>query len=228
LNPRAIVTDIEGTTSSIHFVHDVLFPYSRARLANFIAEHPQQVAAILQSVRREAGDATMDQAACIRALIEWHDADRKIAPLKDLQAMIWAEGFASGAFKGHVYPDAAAALRRWHADGIALYVYSSGSIAAQKLLFGQSDHGDLLPLFSGHFDTTIGAKKAASSYTAIAGSLGLDAADILFLSDVGDELAAAREAGFQTILVAREGAPVTGEYAVAASFDAITFDGAVG
>lgn len=221
MTPSAIVSDIEGTTSSIAFVHEVLFPYSRARLADYVPAHRDAVAPILETVRAEAGDPALDEAGCISLLLEWHDADRKITPLKELQGMIWAEGFAAGAFTGHIYPDAVAGLRRWHARGIPLYIYSSGSVGAQKLLFGNSDYGDLLPLFAGHFDTAVGGKKEASSYRAIAEALGRPAGEILFLSDVEAELAAAREAGMQVTLLARDGMPETSDFPVTDSFDTI-------
>lgn len=221
MTPQAIVTDIEGTTSSIAFVHEVLFPYSRARLADYVAAHREAVAPILDRVRAEAGDPALDEAGCVKLLLEWHDADRKIAPLKDLQGMIWADGFAAGAFTGHIYPDAVEGLRRWHARGIALYIYSSGSVAAQKLLFGHSDYGDLLPLFAGHFDTAVGGKREAASYAAIATAIGAPAAEILFLSDVEAELAAAQEAGMLVILLARDGMPEVSDYPVTNSFDSI-------
>lgn len=206
MTPRAIVTDIEGTTSSIAFVHEVLFPYSRARLATFVAEHPDEVAPILAAVRLEGDRADLDTDGCVALLLEWHDADSKVGPLKELQGLIWAKGYASGALKGHIYDDAAAALRRWHAAGIALYVYSSGSVAAQKLLFGHTAQGDLTGLFSGYFDTAVGGKREAASYRAIAEAIGVSAGEILFLSDVAEELVAAQGAGFSVLLVARDGA----------------------
>jgi enolase-phosphatase E1 len=218
--PQAIVTDIEGTTSSLDFVHEVLFPYSRSRLADHVRANAASLREVLGAVDRAAGQ-TLDLDAQIALLLEWHDADRKIGPLKDVQAAIWAEGFRSRAFTGHIYPDAVAALRRWHGAGIALYVYSSGSVAAQKLLFGHSDAGDLTPLFAGHFDTNVGAKREVASYRAIAGAIGFDPADILFLSDVAAELAAAQAAGLRVILVARDGDPGTEDYPRVASFDAI-------
>jgi enolase-phosphatase E1 len=218
--PKAIVTDIEGTTSSIAFVHEVLFPYARARLAQFVADHPEQVAPVLAAVREEAGQADLDIDGCVALLLEWHDADRKIGPLKTLQGMIWAEGYAAGALHGHIYDDAVAALRRWHEAGIALYVYSSGSVAAQRLLFGHTAQGDLTGLFSGHFDTAIGGKKEAASYRTIAEAIGLPANEVLFLSDVVDELAAAQSAGFEVILLAREDA-VESPFPTVASFDQI-------
>lgn len=220
MRPGAIVTDIEGTTSSIAFVHDVLFPYSRARLERFLTDHPDAAAAIFDAVRAEAG-TDLDRQACIALLRQWHDADRKIGPLKQLQGMIWADGYAQGHFTGHVYPDAAEGLRRWHDAGIALHVYSSGSVAAQKLLFGHSDHGDLTPLFAGYFDTAVGGKREARSYRAIAEALDRPPAEILFLSDTPEELAAATEAGLAVTLLARDGAPADSSFPIADSFDAI-------
>lgn len=191
---KAVLTDIEGTTSSIAFVTDTLFPYARARLADWIGAHPEDAAPILKDV---PGDP-------VETLTRWIDEDRKETALKTLQGLIWAEGYADGMLKGHVYPDAAEALRRWHADGLRLYVYSSGSVAAQKLIFGHSNAGDLTPLFSGYFDTTTGPKKEAESYSRIAAEIGLPVQDILFLSDSVPEIEAARAAGLQTCLVDRE------------------------
>lgn len=221
MSPRAIVTDIEGTTSSIAFVAEVLFPYSRARLAGFVRENRESIASVLEQVRAEADAPHLDLEGCIAQLHAWHDADRKIGPLKTLQGMIWADGYATGAFTGHVYPDAVAGLRRWHARGIPLYVYSSGSVAAQKLLFGHSDAGDLTPLFTGYFDTAIGGKRDADSYAAVARAIGVEPQAILFLSDVVEELAAADEAGVSVTLLARDGAAIADRYPVASSFDTI-------
>lgn len=224
MTPRAILTDIEGTTSSIAFVHEVLFPFSRARLADYVADHAEEpeVEPILAAVRAEAADPALDLAGCTALLLAWHDADRKIGPLKALQGLIWAQGYAAGVLEGHVYADAVAGLRRWHAQGIALYVYSSGSVGAQKLIFGHTAYGDLCPLFAGHFDTAVGGKKEAASYTAIAAAIGLAPADILFLSDVAAELDAAVEVGMAVTLLARGGVPAdAAHFAVAESFDAI-------
>lgn len=221
MNPVAILTDIEGTTSSIAFVHEVLFPYSRARLADYVREHAADLTGVLDAVRAEAGGA-LDLAGCIAVLEEWHDADRKIAPLKTLQGLIWADGYAQGQLQGHVYPDAVAGLRRWQGAGIALYIYSSGSVAAQKLLFGHSVAGDLNTLFSGHFDTAVGAKQEAASYRAIAKAIGAAAERILFLSDVAGELAAAQAAGMAVMLLARDGMPMEPQpWPVATGFDSI-------
>ena len=219
--PRAIVTDIEGTTSSLAFVHEVLFPWSRARLADYVAAHADELAPILDAVRAEADEPGLDLAGCTALLTQWHDADRKIGPLKELQGLIWTEGYASGALTGHVYADAAAGLRRWHARGIQLAVYSSGSVAAQKLIFEHSLSGDLSGLFSGWFDTAVGGKREAGSYRRIAEAMTLPPAEILFLSDVAEELAAASEAGMQVTLLARGDLPEASAFPVVASFDAI-------
>ncbi|MDX5983854.1 acireductone synthase [Sphingomonas echinoides] len=196
---KAILTDIEGTTSSIAFVAEVLFPYARAHLADYVAAHPAETAPILAEVAvTEPGDP-------VATLLRWIDEDRKATPLKALQGMIWADGYASGAFRGHIYPDAVAGLQRWHAAGIALYVFSSGSVPAQKLLFGHSDAGDLTPLFSGYFDTTTGPKREAASYAKIAEAIGIAPADVLFLSDTPEEIAAAHGAGMAARLIDRAG-----------------------
>lgn len=225
MTPQAIVTDIEGTTSSIAFVHEVLFPFSRARLADYVRTHEGELDEILGQVRAEAGDPGMSAADCTALLLEWHDADRKIGPLKTLQGMIWAEGFAAGELTGHIYPDAVDGLHRWHERGIPLYVYSSGSVGAQKLLFGHTEHGDLTPLFAGFFDTAIGGKKETASYRAIAQRIGLPPQTILFLSDVEAELAAAAQAGFAVTHLAREGIAPSAAFPSAASFDAILAEG---
>lgn len=196
MSPRAILLDIEGTTSSIAFVAEVLFPYARARLAGFVAEHPAEVAPILAQVPGDDPVAT---------LIGWIDADAKETPLKTLQGMIWAAGYADGTLRGHVYPDTPAALRRWHAAGLPVHIYSSGSIAAQKLLFGHSIAGDLTPYLSGYFDTTTGPKREAGSYARIADAIGLPTAAVLFVSDMAPEIDAARAAGMQALRIDRGG-----------------------
>lgn len=202
---KAIVTDIEGTTTSIDFVHKTLFPYARARLRRFLAAHAGEAAVrrdLAEVARLEGRELSTDEAASV--LERWIDEDRKATPLKSLQGLIWRQGYESGELKGHVYADAPEHLRRWHQRGIRLYVYSSGSVEAQKLIFGHTDHGDLTPLFSGYFDTRIGGKKEAQSYRTILRDTGLDGADVLFLSDVGEELDAARQAGMRTCQLLRD------------------------
>ncbi|MDR0181501.1 acireductone synthase [Lysobacter arvi] len=201
---RAILTDIEGTTSSISFVKDVLFPYARRALPRFVAARGKEpgVRKWLDAVATENGGMCQDE-MIVEVLQGWIDEDRKHTALKALQGMIWADGYRNVDFTAHIYPDAAESLRQWHAAGLPLYVYSSGSVPAQRLFFGHSDAGDLTPLFSGWYDTEMGGKRDAQSYRNIVESIGLPAADILFLSDVVEELDAAREAGLQTVLIDR-------------------------
>lgn len=206
---RVILTDIEGTTSRIDFVHQVLFPYARARLADFVRAHAQDraVLAALDEIRVALGDTDADIELCITALLRWIDEDRKITPLKTLQGMIWAEGYSAGDFTAHVYLDAHDALRKWHAVGHPLHVYSSGSIEAQKLFFRHSVFGDISALFEDYFDTTSGGKREATSYARIASAIGRAPGDIIFLSDIEAELDAARAAGLGTIQLLRADAP---------------------
>ena len=201
---QAILTDIEGTTSSISFVKDVLFPYARRALPGFVAAHRDdpEVRRWLDVVATEHGSICNDD-VIVETLQGWIDQDRKHTALKALQGMIWKAGYRDADFTAHIYPDAAPALREWHAAGLPLYVYSSGSVPAQQLFFGHSDAGDLTPLVSDWFDTEIGGKREAGSYQRIAARIGVDAAQIVFLSDVVEELDAAREAGLQTVLVDR-------------------------
>jgi enolase-phosphatase E1 len=201
---KCIVTDIEGTTSSISFVRDVLFPYSRRELPRFVAEHGREpeVRRWLDAVAAEHG-GMCDDRMIVEVLQGWIDADRKHTALKALQGMIWHAGYADGDYAAHVYPEVAARLRAWHAAGHALYVYSSGSVAAQQLFFAHSAAGDLTPLFSGNFDTEVGGKRDADSYRGIAAAIGRVPVDVLFLSDIVEELDAAREAGMHTVLVDR-------------------------
>jgi enolase-phosphatase E1 len=212
---RAILTDIEGTTSSISFVKDVLFPYARRALPGFVREHGHDpdVRRWLDAVATEHGAVCSDDTV-VEILQGWIDEDRKHTALKALQGMIWKAGYRNADFTAHLYPDAAGALPEWHAAGLPLYVYSSGSVPAQKLFFGHSDAGDLTGLFSDWFDTEVGGKREPASYSRIAGSIGLPPGEILFLSDVVEELDAAREAGMQTVLVDRRedyAQPRTGE-----------------
>ena len=199
-----ILTDIEGTTSSISFVKDVLFPYARRELPRFIREHGHEpdVRHWLDVVATEHG-AICDDAVIAETLQGWIDLDRKHTALKALQGMIWMAGYRNRDFSAHMYPDVAPQLRAWHAAGHRLAVYSSGSVPAQKLLFGNSDAGDLSDLFCGYFDTEIGHKRDADSYRLIADALHSSPGDVLFLSDVIAELDAARDAGMQTVLLDR-------------------------
>jgi enolase-phosphatase E1 len=157
---------------------------------------------LAEVMRIEGRELTPDAAAAV--LEGWIDADKKVTPLKTLQGMIWRQGYESGELKGHVYPDTPEYLRKWHARGLKLYVYSSGSVEAQKLIFGHTAHGDLTALFSGYFDTRVGGKKEAQSYKTILRDTGLSGPEMLFLSDIGEELDAARAAGMKTCQLLRD------------------------
>lgn len=202
---RAVLTDIEGTTSSIAFVKDVLFPFAKRHLPAFVAARADEpaVRACLDDARALAGDAKLSTGGVIDVLLRWIDEDRKATPLKTLQGLLWADGYASGELVGHVYADAAERLRAWHAAGHALYVFSSGSVAAQRLIFAHTAHGDLTPCFAGYFDTTTGPKQEAASYAKIAAAIGRAPGDVVFLSDQASELDAAARAGMRTVCLDR-------------------------
>lgn len=217
--------DIEGTVGSIAFVRDVLFPFAAARMDAFVREyeHDSIVAGVLDQTADETDIPRSDLNALLEALHDWADRDVKVTPLKTLQGLIWVQGFESSGIQGHLYPDAIDALRRFHDGGVALYVYSSGSVPAQKLLFGHSVAGDLLPLFAGFYDTTIGAKREASSYERILEKIGIPPNEAIFFSDNEAELDAAEEAGVQTLQLARpqDHTVPTTRHACVESFDEI-------
>jgi enolase-phosphatase E1 len=223
---HAIVTDIEGTTSSIDFVHEVLFPYARKRLPAFVESHGDQpeVQHWLHEAAREAGVIEAPRQDIIEMLLRWIDEDRKSTALKALQGMLWKEGYEAGDYRAHLYPEVAARLQQWHAQGLRLYVYSSGSVAAQQLFFRYSTAGDLSYLFSGYFDTQTGAKREAASYRRMAAAIGEQPAHLLFLSDIVEELDAAAAAGWHTVWLVRDSAvlPPATRHTVVRDFDAIT------
>ena len=215
---QVILLDIEGTTSSIRFVHEVMFPFARRELPQYLENHweyaefqdaRQQIAidAGAESWEAWSGDRSTDQQKqlVIEEIERLMDGDVKATGLKQLQGLIWRAGFESGELQAHLYDDVAPAIRRWKEAGKQVRIYSSGSIAAQKLFFGHTLHGDLLPLLDGHYDTTSGPKKEAESYRRIVADIGVPAGEILFLSDIAAELDAAREVGLQTGLSVRPG-----------------------
>ena len=216
----AILTDIEGTTSSIDFVHRVLFPYASRNLPEFVRENQEEpsIASIIDEARETVGEPNADTEQMIAHLLRWIDEDRKETPLKTLQGKMWRHGYVNGDFTGHVYEDAVSHLQTWFEAGIPIYVYSSGSVQAQQLLFGYSDAGDLRPVFSGFFDTRVGHKREASSYRQIATMIGYPTENILFLSDVAAELDAARDAGMQTVQLVRDDDVVLGDHRIAREF----------
>ena len=219
---KTIITDIEGTTSSLSFVKDILFPYARQHIADYVKQHAEQEAVQqqLNGVKEVMGNnPNIEQIA--QQLVDWIDQDQKITPLKALQGMIWETGYRNGDFTGHVYEDAYLKLKQWHEQGINIYIYSSGSVYAQKLLYGHSDFGDITPLFSGYFDTNIGHKRKSSSYENILKSIGCNGENSLFLSDIIEELDAAKAAGINTCWLIREGAIPDSTHRVARHFDEI-------
>ncbi|MFI6250890.1 acireductone synthase [Streptomyces sp. NPDC051016] len=225
----AVVLDIEGTTSATGFVVDVLYPYSRSRFGALLSERSgdPDVARAVAQVRELTGDPEADATAVEKTLNAWLDEDRKATPLKTLQGLIWAEGFARGDLVSHFYDDVVPALRAWHAAGARLYVYSSGSVAAQRAWFSATPRGDLLPLLSGLYDTeNAGPKQEAESYRRIAESAGIAPDRLLFLSDRPGELDAARAAGWHAVGIRRPGEPYyeqgVGDHAQAGTFDEIT------
>ena len=215
--PTHILTDIEGTTTAIAFVHRSLFPYAAEALPAFLARHAARadVAAILRDVPGE------DKLATLRG---WMEEDAKVTPLKALQGLVWRQGYEEGALRGHLWPDVAPALQDWHAAGLRLAVYSSGSEEAQRLLFRHSEAGDLEPLFEGFFDTRMGPTREAASYARIAGAWRALPGAILFLSDVAEELDAAREAGLSTCQLVRagDGTAPSGRHPEAPDFNGVT------
>lgn len=204
---KAILTDIEGTTSSISFVKDVLFPYAYEEMENFLVQHfnndfvYEQARMVCELEGLKDGCQPRQIAEILR---EWIKCDRKVPPLKELQGMIWEKGYKTGDYQAHIYRDAYDKLQEWYQQNLPIYIYSSGSIYAQKLFFGYSIYGNLLNLFSGFFDTNIGSKKEIKSYLLIAEKMNLNPNNILFLSDIEDEIISADKAGMKTVWVIRD------------------------
>lgn len=209
---RAVIFDIEGTIGDIAFVRSVLFPFARERLTAFLTTHwaDDRVTALLEQARDIAARPLATPGEAVEQFTAWTDEDRKITPLKTLQGLIWRSGYESGALKAHLYQDAIDAMRRFKAHGLQLYIYSSGSIEAQKLYMAHSIAGDLRPLLSDYFDTTTGAKADPSSYSAIAERIGEPPRNIIFFSDAIPEVEAARTADMSAMLLCRSGQPPSG------------------
>jgi enolase-phosphatase E1 len=204
-----ILTDIEGTTTSVNFVYEVLFPYFSTHFKDYAERHKgkESLQKHLQSTQETVlteHNRHISPEDAIEQLLAWTLEDRKHPALKQLQGQVWQEGYQTGQLKGHIYTDVPPVLQAWKQAGKQLGIYSSGSVQAQQLLFQSSDFGDLTPLFSHYFDTAVGNKREVASYQNIQRELGIPAAQILFLSDIEQELDAARSAGFQTIQLVRD------------------------
>jgi enolase-phosphatase E1 len=193
---KYILTDIEGTTSSISFVHETLFPYSYDRMESYVTNNQSLLTEILNTLPGSFSEK-------IITLKTWIKEDKKEKALKDIQGLIWEAGYKNGEIKGHVYPEVAECLNLWIKKGITLGVYSSGSIHAQKLLFKYSQAGDLDQLFSHNFDTAVGHKREPKSYENILKAININASEVLFLSDIKEELDAAKTCGINTIQLDR-------------------------
>jgi enolase-phosphatase E1 len=236
---RGVVLDIEGTTTPISFVHEVLFSYARTHARDYLEKHldtpevqsdvrllREEHAVDLRNGNQPPSLASGPREAKIEALaayVNWLiDLDRKSTGLKSLQGKIWHEGYSDGLLRAQVFPDVAPVLARWRAAGLTLSIFSSGSVLAQQLLFAHTEAGDLTPFISSYFDTSVGKKAEAQSYRHIAEAMGLPPGEILFISDVVSELSAAREAGMKAVLSIRPGnqpQDLTDTFAAIYSFD---------
>lgn len=220
------LTDIEGTTTSVSFVYDVLFPFFQEHFPNFVRENATDPVLRLQLeetsriVLSRTGERVSPEGA-VSVLLDWATKDLKEPVLKSVQGAVWRSGYDSGALKGHVYPDVPPALLRCRQAGIPVGIYSSGSVEAQKMLFGSTEYGNLLPFISHHFDTAVGPKKQPDAYRNIAEQLRLPAAVICFVSDVPAELDAARLSGMQTLHMVRPGNLAKGQHTTASDFNLI-------
>jgi enolase-phosphatase E1 len=231
---KAVLLDIEGTTTPIDFVHETLFPYSMQRISQFVETHfselQKEVSELVdESLRDESftGSFVPDDPRSVSDYLEHLiDSDRKWTPLKAIQGMIWREGYESGELKSIIFDDVRPAFERWAKNGMTTAIFSSGSVLAQQLLFRYTDHGDLTTLISNYFDTNVGPKREATSYEMIANELSMETSEFIFLSDIVEELDAARTAGMQTALTVREGNAEISQlrdHKIISSFDDLPF-----
>ena len=235
-----ILLDIEGTTTPIEFVYEVLFPFAHRHVKEFIRQHRESadVCADIAALRAEyladieggneppswRDDSEDSWLESVTPYVHWQmKQDRKSTALKSLQGKIWEAGYLSGSLLSQVYPDVPSAFAHWRKQERKIYIYSSGSILAQKLLFAHTTYGDLSSYLSGYFDTTTGAKRAAASYRSISEAIGWSGPEVLFVSDVSLELDAAQEAGMKTALCVRSGSPEpkSGTHRIVHTFDVI-------
>jgi enolase-phosphatase E1 len=212
---KGILLDIEGTTTPIAFVHDVLFSYARAHVRNYLDQQPEVTAADVAQLREEherdvnngeQPPPLNNDTESIVNYVNWLiDRDRKSTGLKSLQGKIWREGYRQGTLKAQVFSDVRPALERWHEAKLRISIFSSGSALAQQLLFAHTEAGDLTTFISDYFDTNVGRKADPESYHRIAKTIELQPNEILFISDVVAELEAANTAGMKTLLSIRPG-----------------------
>lgn len=240
---RAILLDIEGTTTPVEFVYQVLFPYARRHVRGFIQAYQDvaEVRADIEALRKEHSadreqklnppawqeDSIVGRMECVVAYVHWlMDRDRKSAALKALQGKIWEAGYRTGELRGEVYGDVPPAFSRWREQKVDICIFSSGSVLAQKLLFKYTTAGDLTTFIREYFDTSTGAKNAVGSYRSIAKALALPSSGIVFVSDIITELDAARLAGMETALCVRPGRPKpqSTTHPVLHAFDEISFE----
>ncbi len=209
--------DVEGTTTSKDFVFNVLFPYAFEQLPVYLKNHQNNtnVAALLAKLNCPS----LEEAT--KTLLQWINEDKKDPILKSLQGLIWEEGYISGKLKSHIYPDVPLAMQKWVKAGKKLAIYSSGSTLAQKLLFKYSELGDLTKSLSNYFDTAVGNKREVESYKKIAAQLEVKPYEILFLSDIEEELVAATAAGYQVVLINRDNSNTRAVFEEATTFDQV-------
>ena len=216
---KAIVLDIEGTTTDINFVHNVLFPYAQNAIPHFLEDNKmdKSVKIIIDKIKKnyhvEKSNEILD------LLLHWIKTDQKIKELKELQGLIWQDGYKRGEYVAHLYPDVVPHLKKWKEKGIKLYIYSSGSVLAQKLLFSHTEYGDITPLIDGYFDTNIGSKKEEISYSNIINDLELDANNVTFLSDIEAELSCAHAVGINVFHINRDGLYRESKFNLVGSFN---------
>lgn len=216
-NVKYVLMDIEGTTSDIAFVKNVLFPYSAREMRNFISSNKNnsEVRACLKETGCHSDDAAIDQ------LLTWIREDVKHPALKTLQGKIWEKGFKANVYKAHLYDDVLDAWQKWKAEGLRLGIYSSGSAKAQHLFFEYNEKGNLLSYLENFFDLEAGGKREVASYRKISEKLNLPSDQIVFLSDIVEELDAAREAGLKTVHIVRPGTAEQSRHPAARAFNEI-------
>ena len=220
---KALLFDIEGTTTDIKFVHKVLFPYAKEKMKSFLeTTNSSEVTRVIEKIKENYN--VQDKNEVLDLLITWIKEDKKITELKELQGILWEKGYKNQDYKAHLYPEVKACFKNWKDAGLKLYIYSSGSAKAQKLLFSYSELGDLTPLLSGYFDTHMGAKQEAQSYKNILKEININADEVTFFSDIEAELDAASEVGIKTFHLNRDGLYNTSKHRLVNNFNEVKFD----